>query len=89
MWPKLVDLHYWIAKQWKPFSSNAVNIYALARGYFISIFNNIEDRALVALDLVRGLNPCDVLAMLTPKGGEWGMCTNSATINKITIKYRL
>jgi hypothetical protein len=35
------------------------------------------------------LIPCVVPTVLSPKkGGEWRMCTNSRTINKIIVKYR-
>jgi hypothetical protein len=35
------------------------------------------------------LSSCAVKTMLSPnKYGGWRMCTNSSTINKITIRYR-
>ena len=35
------------------------------------------------------LSPCVVPTILAPKkNGEWRMCTDSCTINKVTIKYK-
>ena len=43
-WPSLSDLHAWISKFWEPIISDEMQIYPMARGFFIVKFANADDR---------------------------------------------
>ncbi len=43
-WPSLSNLHAWISKQWVPLLAVGVQIFPMAKGFFIVKFDCIEDR---------------------------------------------
>lgn len=44
LWSCLIDLQAWISDQWKLLISNELNIYPLARGFFILVFEKDADQ---------------------------------------------
>ncbi|GLJ12571.1 hypothetical protein SUGI_0193660 [Cryptomeria japonica] len=57
VWPSLSALHKWIVDHWEPIVDDSVQIYLHARGFFVLVFQTMEDRNKI-LDLtnfVQGL----------------------------------
>ena len=43
-WPRLTTLHNWISEVWKPVTSDEINFYLCAKGFFIVDFENSKSR---------------------------------------------
>ncbi|GLJ29159.1 hypothetical protein SUGI_0574920 [Cryptomeria japonica] len=43
-WPSLGVLHKWISDHWEPIVDDSVQIYPHARGFFVVVFQTVEDR---------------------------------------------
>ena len=50
IWPSLSELHSWISENWGPLITGNVQIYPAAKGFFIVVFGNIEDKKMVLCD---------------------------------------
>ncbi|XP_059071741.1 uncharacterized protein LOC131038386 [Cryptomeria japonica] len=44
VWPSLSALHKWIVDHWEPIVDDSVQIYLHARGFFVLVFQTMEDR---------------------------------------------
>lgn len=49
-WPSLIDLHQWISHQWEGLLEGVVQIYPMARGFFIMVFEKAQDRKKILCD---------------------------------------
>ncbi|GLJ31024.1 hypothetical protein SUGI_0620490 [Cryptomeria japonica] len=48
--PSLPGLHEWISKHWEPLISESVQIFPLAKGFFIAKFDKVMDRKIILCD---------------------------------------
>ncbi|GLJ34000.1 hypothetical protein SUGI_0683830 [Cryptomeria japonica] len=85
-WPSLPQLHTWISQSWEPISKGSVNIFPLAKGFFIAKFEHAEDRSKILC-----INPFSwedkFVLMVKPWFLGFNPSTNS--FNEIPIWVRL
>jgi hypothetical protein len=46
-WPRLVDLHSWIASEWTPLLDFEAHVRPCLKGFFVVIFASAKDRDLI------------------------------------------
>jgi hypothetical protein len=46
-WPRLADLHSWIASEWTPLLKDEAHVCPCVKGFFIVIFASAKDRDLI------------------------------------------
>ena len=86
IWPSLSELHSWISENWGPLITGNVQIYPAAKGFFIVVFGNIEDKKMVLCDHFWCWEDQNVL-MLKPWHPKF--CPDSESFEKIPIWVRL
>ena len=47
LWPRLADLHSWIASEWTPLLEKEAHVRPCVKGFFIVIFASSKDRDLI------------------------------------------